>query len=82
MSSSVVDLSQHRGELRSPLAIGLPPLRSVRLPGQLRKRIRDLHCSRSIEDIYVCWCRAFIRFRSCESGCGPSGGDYARGQGR
>lgn len=62
MSSSVVDLSQRRGELRPPPAGGLPPLRAVRLLDQLRERIRYLHYSRSTEDIYVYWCRAFIRF--------------------
>jgi integron integrase len=62
MSSSVVDLSQRRGELRPPPSGGLPPLRAVRLLDQLRERIRYLHYSRSTEDIYVYWCRAFIRF--------------------
>lgn len=62
MSSAVVDLSQRRGELRPPLAGGLPPLGAVRLLDRLRERIRYLHYSRSTGDIYVYWCRAFIRF--------------------
>lgn len=33
-----------------------------RLLDQLRERIRYLHYSRSTEDIYVYWCRSFIRF--------------------
>lgn len=62
MSSSIVNLSQRRGELRPPLGSSLPPLRAVRLLDQLRERIRYMHYSRSTEDIYVYWCRAFIRF--------------------
>lgn len=62
MSSSVVDLSQRRGELRPPPAGGLPPLRAVRLLDQLRERIRYLHYSLRTEDVYVHWCRTFIRF--------------------
>jgi len=62
MSSTATDLNQHRGALR-PTPIGrLPPLRAVRLLDQLRERIRYLHYSRSTEDVYVYWCRAFIRF--------------------
>ena len=62
MSSSAMDLNQHRGALR-PHPVGrLPPLRAVRLLDQLRERIRYLHYSRSTEDIYVYWCRTFIRF--------------------
>jgi integron integrase len=41
-----------------------PPLRSARLLDQLRERIRYLHYSRSTEDIYVYWCRSFIRFHA------------------
>ena len=33
-----------------------------RAPRRLRERIRYLHYSRSTEDIYVYWCRTFIRF--------------------
>jgi integrase len=62
MSSSVVDLSQHRGEMRPTPTGVLPPLRALRLLDQLRERIRYLHYSRSTEDIYVYWPRAFIRF--------------------
>ena len=51
-----------RGTLRQASARGLPPLRAPRLLDQLRERIRYLHYSRSTEDIYVYWCRSFIRF--------------------
>lgn len=37
-------------------------LRPVKLLDQLRERIRLLHYSRSTEQAYVYWCRAFIRF--------------------
>lgn len=40
----------------------LPPLQAPRLLDQLRERIRLLHYSRSTEDAYVHWCRAFVRF--------------------
>ncbi|TDP04513.1 integrase-like protein [Roseateles asaccharophilus] len=54
-----------RGTLRPPAAAGsalkLPPLQAVRLLDQLRERIRYLHYSRRTEDVYVLWCRAFIR---------------------
>ena len=43
-------------------AVGLPPLRSVKLLDQLRERIRYLHYSHRTEDAYFHWCRAFIRF--------------------
>ncbi|MCV2360400.1 integron integrase [Paucibacter sp. TC2R-5] len=39
----------------------LPALKSTRLLDQLRERIRSLHYSRSTEDVYVFWARAFIR---------------------
>ena len=51
-----------RKTLRPASAHHLPPLRSARLLDQLRERIRYLHYSRSTEDIYVYWCRTFIRF--------------------
>jgi hypothetical protein len=53
------------GERRqSPPAVAqtLPPLQAPRLLDQLRERIRVLHCSRSTEDAYVHWCKAFVRF--------------------
>lgn len=40
----------------------LPPLKAPRLLDQLRERIRYLHDSRSTEQAYVHWCKAFIRF--------------------
>ena len=40
----------------------LPPLQAPRLLDQLRERIRYLHYSMSTEDVYVHWCKAFIRF--------------------
>ncbi|RZJ01395.1 MAG: integron integrase [Rubrivivax sp.] len=48
--------------MRPGSAQQLPPLQSPRLLDQLRERIRYLHYSRSTEDIYVYWCRSFIRF--------------------
>ncbi|WP_409993819.1 phage integrase N-terminal SAM-like domain-containing protein [Roseateles koreensis] len=39
----------------------LPSLKAPRLLDQLRERIRFLHYSRSTEDAYVFWVRAFIR---------------------
>ncbi len=43
-------------------AVGLPPLKSVRLLDQLRERIRLLHYSLRTEEAYVYWARAYIRF--------------------
>jgi integron integrase len=40
----------------------LPALQSVRLLDQLRERIRGLHYSPRTEEVYLHWCRAFIRF--------------------
>ena len=40
----------------------MPPLQSVRILGQLRERIRYLHCSLGTEEAHVHWARAFIRF--------------------
>lgn len=50
-----------RGLLRPPPP-RLPPLQSAKLLDQLRERIRYLHYSRRTEEVYVYWCRAFIRF--------------------
>lgn len=41
---------------------GLPALKAPRLLDQLRERISYLHYSRSTEQAYVHWCKAFIRF--------------------
>jgi hypothetical protein len=38
-----------------------PPLRSARLPDQLRERIRYRHYSLRTEQTYVYWVRAFVR---------------------
>ena len=40
----------------------LPALKSVKLPAQLRKRIRYLHYSLRTEDTYVRWAGALIHF--------------------
>lgn len=40
----------------------MPALRSTKVLDQLRERIRLLHYSRRTEEVYVHWCRAFIRF--------------------
>ena len=51
---------------RSPRAVraALPPLQAPRLLDQVRERVRYLHYSRSTEQAYVHWCRAFIRWHS------------------
>ena len=38
-----------------------PPLQSVRLLDQVRKRIRYLHYSLSTEKTYLYWVRFFVR---------------------
>lgn len=45
----------------APGLADLPPLKSPRLLDQVRERIRFLHYSRSTEDAYVFWVRAFVR---------------------
>ena len=40
----------------------LPPLKSPRVLGQLRERLRFLHYSPRTEEVYVYWVKAFIRF--------------------
>lgn len=40
----------------------LPPLQSARLLDRLRERIRGLHYSMRTEEVYLHWCKAFIRF--------------------
>ena len=47
---------------RPVVPISLPPLQAPRLLDQVRERIRFLHYSRSTEDVYVHWIRAFVRF--------------------
>lgn len=47
---------------RPVVPISLPPLQAPRLLDQVRERIRFLHYSRSTEDVYVHWTRAFVRF--------------------
>jgi integron integrase len=55
--------SASRGSLRTRgIPEHLPPLTAVRLLDQVRERLRYLHYSLSTEDVYVYWCRAFIRF--------------------
>ena len=40
----------------------MPPLRSVRIVGQLRERIRRLRCSLRMEEAYLYRTRTFVRF--------------------
>jgi hypothetical protein len=40
----------------------LPPLRALKVLDQLRERIRYLHYSLRLEEAYVYWVRAYIRF--------------------
>lgn len=51
-----------RAALRPAPVLELPPLRSVRLLGQVRERLRMLHYSLRTEEAYLHWCKAFIRF--------------------
>ena len=41
---------------------GTPPLKSTRLPDQMRERIRYMHYSLSTEKVYLYWARFFIRW--------------------
>lgn len=51
-----------RAALRPAPVLELPPLRSQRLLGQVRERLRMLHYSLRTEEAYLYWCKAFIRF--------------------
>ena len=51
-----------RNTLRPTPDVRLPPLQSVKLLDQLRKRIRYLHYSRRTEEAYVYWVKAFVRW--------------------
>jgi integron integrase len=52
-----------RAELRPvPSGPALPALQAPRLLDRVRERIRGLHYSLRTEEVYVYWCRAFIRF--------------------
>jgi len=64
-----------RGTLRPGSAHRLPPLKAPRLFDQLRERIRYLHYSRSTEEIYVYWCRSFIRFHELRHPCDMGGAE-------
>lgn len=55
----------HRAALRPALALAQPPLPDLKAPrllDRVRERIRSLHYSLRTEEVYVHWCRAFIRF--------------------
>jgi len=62
LSSAPCRVPPGRSALRPAPVIELPPLRSVRLLGQVRERIRMLHYSLRTEEAYLYWCKAFIRF--------------------
>jgi integron integrase len=62
MSATSTDSSISRGALRPVVTTMMPPLKAPRLMDQVRKRIRYLHYTRSTEQAYVHWCKAFIRF--------------------
>ena len=62
LSSAPCRVPPGRAALRPAPVIELPPLRSVRLLGQVRERIRMLHYSLRTEEAYLYWCKAFIRF--------------------
>lgn len=62
MAATLVSASKP-GRSRPPAsAPDLPALKAPRLLDQLRERTRYLHYSRSTEQAYVHWCKAFIRF--------------------
>lgn len=60
----------------------LPPLRSTRLPGQVRERVRHLHDSLRTEQAYSHWARVFVRFHDmwhpAETGGDAVGGGAMR----
>ncbi len=62
MSAVRVQPNPPRDDLRPARLTMMPALKAPRLLGQLRERIRYLHYSRSTEQAYVHWCKAFIRF--------------------
>ena len=63
MTSSSVVAVRHRAASRpAPVSEPLPALRATKILDRLRERIRLLHYSRRTEEVYVHWCRAFIRF--------------------
>jgi integron integrase len=62
MSATSTDSSLSRGALRPVVTTMMPPLKAPRLMDQVRERIRYLHYTRSTEQVYVHWCKAFIRF--------------------
>jgi hypothetical protein len=62
MSATSVNSSPSRSALRPVVTTMLPPLKAPRLMDQVRERIRYLHYTRSTEQAYVHWCKAFIRF--------------------
>ncbi len=61
MQPNVIPFAAPRSRSRAAAA-PLPPLRAVRLLDQLRERIRLMHYSLRTEQVYVHWCRTFIRF--------------------
>ena len=62
MSANSPDSSLPRSALRPIVTTMMPPLKAPRLMDQVRERIRYLHYTRSTEDAYVYWSKAFIRF--------------------
>ena len=62
MSATSPDSSLSRSALRPVVTTMMPPLKAPRLMDQVRERIRYLHYTRSTEEAYVYWCKAFIRF--------------------
>jgi integrase len=62
MSATSTDSIPSRGSLRPVVTTMMPPLKAPRLMDQVRERIRYLHYTRSTEQVYVHWCKAFIRF--------------------
>ena len=58
--------SAPRKHLRLRPTPDLPPLRATRVLDQLRERLRLMHYSFRIEEAYVYWVKAFIRFHGMQ----------------
>lgn len=65
VSGVPLSLNTPRSVQRPVTRVELPALKSVRLMGQLRERLRGLHYSLRTEETYTLWCKAFIRFHAC-----------------
>ena len=62
MPTDDLDPNAPREAMRPTIKTMMPPLKAPRLMDQVRERIRYLHYTRSTEQAYVHWCKAFIKF--------------------